>query len=264
MDLGIHDRAYIVTGGSAGIGKAAAEILVAEGASVLLSARGTDRLGAIAADLTARGGTVVTHAADATDPATAETLKNVALESFGRIDGVIATAGGSDGAHLRDYTAQSWADTFAQNTLSAIGLAMACIPTMKDAGWGRVVTIASTAGRTSDPRFAAYAASKAALMSATRAISRSYSKYNILANCVLPGLTRSESILAAYDSAAQHMGKTADEIERRMMDLEPISMGRTGTPDEVARMVVFLASNATTWTTGVNIQVDGGTIRDLP
>lgn len=264
MDLGIADRAYIVTGGSAGIGKATAEILVAEGASVLLSARGADRLNEVAADLTARGGTVVAHAADATDPATGETLKDAALKAFGRIDGVIATAGGSDGAHLRDYSAAGWADTFAQNTLSAVGLAMACIPTMKEAGWGRIVTIASTAGRTADPRFAAYAASKAALMSATRAISRSYSKYNILANSVLPGLTRSESILAAYDSAAQHMGKTSDEIEQRMMDLEPISMGRTGAPDEVARMVVFLASNATTWTTGVNIQVDGGTIRDLP
>ncbi|MFT4028813.1 MAG: SDR family oxidoreductase [Protaetiibacter sp.] len=264
MDLGLAGRAYIITGGSAGIGKATAEILVEEGASVLLSARGAGRLNDVVDALTAKGGTVVGHAADAVDPATPEALKDAALKAFGRIDGIIAAAGGSDGAHLRDYTPESWADTFAQNTLSAVGLAHACIPTMKEAGWGRIVTIASTAGRTSDPRFAAYAASKAALMSATRVISRSYSKYNILANAVLPGLTRSESILAGYDSAAQRMGKSPDEIEQRMMELEPISMGRTGTPDEVARMVVFLASNATTWTTGVNIQVDGGTIRDLP
>lgn len=264
MDLGIAERAYIVTGGSAGIGKAAAEILVQEGASVLLSARGAERLDAVVAELKAAGGNVVGLPADVSDPASSEALKDAALAAFGRIDGVISAAGASTGEHLRDFSDASWAETYQVNTLSAIRLAMVCAPVMKDAGWGRIVTIGSTAGRTADPRFASYAAAKAALMSATRAISRSYSKYNVLANCVLPGLTRSESVLQGYESAAQHMGKSVEEVEKRMIELEPISMGRTGTPDEVARMVVFLASNATTWTTGVNVQVDGGTIRDLP
>lgn len=264
MDLGIANRVYIVTGGSAGIGKATAEILVQEGASVVLSARGADRLDSVVEQLTAAGGTVVGVPTDVSDPASSEALKAAALSSFGRIDGVISAAGMSNGEHLRDFSDESWANTYQVNTLSAVRLAMLCAPVMKDAGWGRIVTIGSTAGRTADPRFASYAAAKAALMSATRAISRSYSKYNVLANCVLPGLTKSESVLQGYESAAAHTGKTVDEIEQRMMELEPISMGRTGTPAEVARMVVFLASAATTWTTGVNVQVDGGTIRDLP
>jgi 3-oxoacyl-[acyl-carrier protein] reductase len=264
MDLGIADRAYIVTGASAGIGRSTAELLVAEGASVLVCARGDDRLRALAEELENRGGSVARLAVDVADPASSEAVRDAALAAFGRIDGVINAAGVSTGEHLREFTDASWAALYQTNTLSAVRLAMTCIPTMREAGWGRVVNVASTAGRDPDPRFASYGAAKAALMHATRSLSRSFSKYGVLVNCVLPGLTRSESVLAGYESAAQHMGVTPDEVERRMMELEPISMGRTGNPDEVARMIVFLASEASSWTTGVNVQVDGGTIRDMP
>lgn len=264
MDLGLTSRAYIVTGASAGIGKATAEILVQDGASVLLCARGADRLNDLADRLRAAGGNVAVLAIDASDAASADLIRDAALEAFGRIDGVIAAAGHSTGRHLRDYSDDGWTADYVANTLSAVRLAMACVPVMREAGWGRIVTVGSTAGRTADPRFASYGAAKAALMHATRAISRSFSKYGILANCVLPGLTRSESIIEGYASAAEHMKTTPEAIEARMMDLEPISMGRTGTPEEVARTIVFLASEASSWTTGVSLQVDGGTLRDLP
>lgn len=264
MDLGIASRAFIVTGASAGIGRAVAQILVEEGASVLVCARGKERLDGLVEDLTASGGSAVGLACDVADAASSEAIRDAALAAFGRIDGIVSAAGVSTGEHLRQYTDDSWLNLYQINTLSAVRLAMTCIPVMREAGWGRIVTIASTAGRDPDPRFASYGASKAALMHATRALSRSYAKYGILSNCVLPGLTRSESVIAGYEAAAAHMGVTPEDVEKRMMALEPIAMNRTGLPEEVARMVVFLASEAASWTTGVNIQVDGGTIRDLP
>jgi NAD(P)-dependent dehydrogenase (short-subunit alcohol dehydrogenase family) len=264
MDLGLTSRVFVVTGASAGIGKATAEILVQEGARVVICARGAERLEALAAQLRDAGGEVRTVIADVADAESTEKIRTTALEAFGRIDGVVNAAGVSTGEHLRDYSDESWAAAYAVNTLSAVRLSMALIPHMRERGWGRIVTVGSTAGRNPDPRFASYGAAKAALMHATRALSRSYAKYGILANCVLPGLTRTESVLAGYESAARHMGVTPDDVEKRMMELDPIATGRTGRPEEVAKMVVFLCSEAASWVSGAIIPVDGGTIRDLP
>lgn len=264
MDLGLETRTFIVTGASAGIGRATSELLVQEGARVVLVARGEERLEALEAELRARGGDVLSIAADVSDPTSSDRIRDRALDGFGRIDGVVNTAGVSTGEHLRAYSDESWIEAYTVNALSAIRLSLACVPEMQKRGWGRIVTIGSTAGRDPDPRFASYGAAKAALMHATRAMSRSYSKYGITSNCVLVGLTRSDSVLAGYAAAAEHMGVSADDVEKRMMELQPIAMGRTGAPEEIARTVVFLASEASSWTTGVAVPVDGGTIRDLP
>lgn len=264
MDLGLSTRVIIVTGASAGIGRATAELLVDEGAKVVLVARGEERLRGLEAELRTRGGDVRAIAVDVSDSASSEAIRDFTVTEFGRIDGVINAAGVSTGEHLRGYSDESWIEAYTVNTLSAVRLSIACMPEMQKQGWGRVVNIGSTTGRDPDPRFAAYGAAKAALMHATRAMSRSYAKYGITSNCVLVGLTRSDSVLAGYESAAEHMGVSADDVEKRMMQLQPIAMGRTGAPEEVARTIVFLASEASSWTTGVSVPVDGGTIRDLP
>jgi 3-oxoacyl-[acyl-carrier protein] reductase len=152
MQLGLESRVVIVTGGSAGIGRATAEILVAEGARVVLCARGAERLESVAKRLREAGGEVRTVVADVTEPASSEIIRDAALESFGRIDAVVHGAGVSTGEHLRDYSDESWLEAYSVNTLSAVRLSMVCIPVMREREWGRIVTIASTAGRGPDPR----------------------------------------------------------------------------------------------------------------
>lgn len=264
MDLGLQTRVVIVTGASAGIGRSSAEILAQEGARLVLCARGPERLEALAEQLRGKGAEVHAVVADVAEPTSSEMIRDAALEGFGRIDAVVNAAGASTGEHLRAFSDESWLASYSVNTLSAIRLSLACVPDMRERGWGRIVTIGSTSGRDPDPRFASYGAAKAALMHATRALSRSYAKYGIVANCVLPGLTRTESVLSGYDSAAEHMGVSAEDVERRMIELQPIAMGRTGLPKEVAGMVAVLCSEAASWTTGAVIPVDGGTIRDMP
>lgn len=264
MDLGLDSRVFIVTGASAGIGRASVEQLAGEGAHVVACARGAERLESLASDLGGAEGRVRTVVADVSDPASGDAIRDAALDAFGRIDGIVHAAGGSDGAPLKAFDEQRWVDAFVLNTTSAVRLSMACMPTMVEQQWGRIVTIASTSGRDPDPRFPSYGAAKAALMHASRALSRAYAKHGVLTNCVLPGLTRSEAILAGYEAAADRMGVTPDDVEHRMIELQPIAMGRTGEPQEVANAIVFLCSEAASWMTGGMVTVDGGTIRDMP
>ena len=128
---------------------------------------------------------------------------------------------------------------------------------------GRVVNVASTMARHCDPRFGPYGAAKAALLHVSRNLAQAYSRDGILVNCVLPGLTRTGGVLDGYASAAVAMGSSEDEVERRMMARQPIAIGRTGEPEEVAAAVVFLCSERTSWVTGAEVAVDGGTLTDI-
>ena len=119
-------------------------------------------------------------------------------------------------------------------------------------------------GRDADPRFGPYGAAKAALLHLTRNLSQAYTRQGILTNCVLPGLTRSEGVVEGYDKVAKATDRTVAEIERRMMARQPIAIGRTGEPREVAAAIVFLCSEQAAWITGALLQVDGGTIRAVP
>ena len=126
-----------------------------------------------------------------------------------------------------------------------------------------MVNIGSTAARHCDPRFGPYGAAKAALLHVTRNLAQLYSRDGVLVNCVLPGLTRTDGVLGGYTSAAKATGRTEAHIEQRMMARQPIAIGRTGEPHEVAAAIVFLCSEQASWITGAELLVDGGTITDI-
>jgi 3-oxoacyl-[acyl-carrier protein] reductase len=263
MDLGIAGRVAIITGGSLGIGAATARALSGEGVSVVLGARSQDALDARVAEIEGSGGAAVGVAVDVLDRASAPALHQAALDRFGRLDIVVNNAGGG-GSPLARFDEDEWHELYTKNVTSAVRLVTECLPTLRAQGWGRIVNVASTSARHCDPRFGPYGAAKAALLHVSRNLALTYSADGILTNCVLPGLTRTDGVLGRYDDAAAATGRSADAIERRMLERQPIAMGRAGEPEEVASMIAFLCSEQASWTSGSLVSVDGATLTDVP
>jgi 3-oxoacyl-[acyl-carrier protein] reductase len=264
MELGLRDRVAIVSGASRGIGKQIALDLAREGAHLVLNARSVDALAATALEAEAHGVRVVQVAADQFDPAAAPLLAERALEDFGRIDVLVNNMGGSgDPTRLHKLTNDDWQQGFELNFFSSVRMTAACVPTMLERGWGRIVHVASTYGVEPGPYFGPYSAAKAALLNYSKNLSRAYSAQGVLSNCVIPGVTITEAINDTAIAAAQAQGTTPDDVMAKMMEKDPVAIGRFGDPHEVAAAVVFLASDAASWITGAALAVDGGTLRSI-
>ena len=134
---------------------------------------------------------------------------------------------------------------------------------MLEQGWGRIVHLSSTYGIEPGPLFGPYSASKAALLNYSKNLSRAYSAQGVLSNCVLPGVTITEKVAERAESAAEAQGATPDAVMAKMMERDPVAIGRFGEPAEVAAAIVFLASEAASWITGAALAVDGGTLRSI-
>lgn len=264
MELGLRDRVAIVTGASRGIGKQIALDFAREGAHLVLNARSVDALAATALEAEAHGVRVVQVAADLFDHAAAPLIAERALDELGRIDVLVNNTGGSgDPTRLHKLTDDDWQQGFELNFFSSVRTTAACLPTMLDRGWGRIVHVASTYGVEPGPYFGPYSAAKAALLNYSKNLSRAYSAQGVLSNCVIPGVTITEAINDTANAAAQAQGTTADDVMARMMAKDPVAIGRFGDPQEVAAAVVFLASTAASWITGAALAVDGGTLRSI-
>ena len=260
MDLGLKDRAAVVTGASRGIGRHVALALAAEGCRILLCARDADALEVLAAEL---GGAGVPFAVDVTDPAAADAVVAECQRAFGRLDIVVNNAGTAVPKPLADLTADDWQAGLEVNFLAAARLSVAAAPVMRAAGWGRLVHVASTSGREPDPLFAPYSAAKAALLNLSTALSRAFAADGVLSSCVVPGVTVTELVEANALATADRTGRTPSEVMERMLAKQGVAAGRFGRPEEVAAAVVFLASEAAAWITGATLEVDGGTLRSV-
>src|SRR5207244_4938112 len=142
--------------------------------------------------------------------------------------------------------------------------ALACVPRSRARGGGRIYNISPRDGRKPDPYFAPYAAAKAALINFTKSLANAFSKDGVLANCVVPGLVRTEAVLEAARKSAEATGKTVEEVLAETLRARPIPAGRMGEPADVAGLVVFLASPRASWITGATLTVDGGMVPTVP
>jgi 3-oxoacyl-[acyl-carrier protein] reductase len=263
VDLEISGRVAIVTGGSKGIGYAAAEALGRAGVRLLLTGRNEDDLRTGVARLRGSNIQATAHVADATDPDTVDVVYNAAVETYGQVDIAVCAAGGGHGP-LRSFSWQDWVRHYELNVVSAVSIAMRCVSAMRERRWGRIIFVGSTAGREADPRFAAYGAAKAALQHAAKSLALAYAKDGVLTNCVLPGLTRTEGVVEGYRQQAERLRSTPAEVEKRMLELQPIAAGRAGQACEVGDAIAFLCSQRASWIAGAALLVDGGTIRVTP
>lgn len=247
MDLGLQGRKAIITGGSRGIGRAVAERLLDEGASVAICARGVTGVDEAVAALSSRG-TVHGAVVDMADGDAVAAWVAQAAGQLGGIDIVVsnASAGGAGGASTEAFQAHLDIDV-----LGLVRLVDAALPHLKESGSGSIVAISTTAALEQfGPGASAYNALKAAVINYTAGLSQTLARNGIRANCVSPGPIFVEG--GPWDMIKQHMQAFYEGTVRAQPS------GRLGTAEEVANVVAFLASPAASWVTGDNVVVDGG------
>ncbi|HLI24776.1 MAG TPA: SDR family oxidoreductase [Acidimicrobiales bacterium] len=260
MDLGMAGRVAVVTGASRGIGRAVAALLAAEGAHLVVNARSPQGLDRVLSELPG----AVAVAGDVVDPRTTDRLLEAAADGGGP-HVVVNNAGGESGHRpLADLHDGAWERAYRLNVVSAVRLAVGAAEVMRRSRGGRIVNVASYTARAPEPFCGPYAAAKAALVNATRTLSRTYGPEGVCVNCVLPGLTSTEGTMAGLAAARTATGRPTADLVETMLRRAPNDAGRMGSAAEVAAAVVFLCSEPASWITGAALAVDGGTIRTIP
>ncbi len=245
----LDGKVAIVTGASAGIGRASALALAEAGANVVLAARAPERLER-ATELARRTGRRAL--AVSCDVNVAENLEAVvarALAELGRIDILVNNAGGTPPTPALDLSQRDFETAFHFNVGSAFLLTRLCVPHMARAGGGAIVNISSALGHLVESGFVAYGTAKAALTHMTRMLACEFAPH-VRVNALAVGATETDA-LAPFLAASE-------DLRRQMVALTP--MGRLGTPEDIALAVLYLASPAAGWVTGKIFEIDGGTI----
>lgn len=239
----LHGKVAVITGGAQGIGLAVAQRLHASGATVLLWDRDGEMAAASAASF---GGRAHGAAVDVTDAAAIQALADRAVADHGRIDILVASAGiaGSIGTVVT-YSVEEWQQVIAVNLHGVFHCCRAILPHMMAQGYGRVVTIASIAGKEGNANAAAYSASKAGVIALTKSLGKEHAGQNIAVNCVTPAAART---------------RIFDQISQAHIDfmLSKIPRGRFLEVDEAAAMIAWLCTEENSFTTGAVFDLSGG------
>jgi 3-oxoacyl-[acyl-carrier protein] reductase len=259
MELGLGGKAAVVTGSSRGLGRAIALELGREGARVCLSARGKDALEDAAGAVRAHGAEAIAVPADVTTDAGAHRVVDATLAAFGRIDVLVNNVGGASGGTFQDSSLEDWQRAIDLNLGSAVRLARLVVPHMKQRGGGAIVNIASIYGREWGGTYVCrptYVAAKAAEIGMAKALALELAPLGIRVNTVAPG-----SIL--FPGGGWERRQAEDPTGIAAFIRRDLPLGRFGQPEEVARVVAFLASDAASLVVGACLNVDGGQSRSL-
>ncbi len=254
--LDLTDECAIVTGGGAGIGQAIAFRLAEAGASVVVTDIDSEAADRTVEQIKQNGGSGRAVVANAASVADAANVMQAATEAFGRLDVLVNNAGVFPHAPVFDVTEEMWDRVLNVNLKSVMFYSQAAARKMTESGWGgRIVNIASMEGLHPREDLAHYVTAKAGVVMLTKALALELAPHNILVNAVAPGGIMTAGA-AAQQTAIKASGKSLREIYEKFMARLPL--GRLGEPDDVAKVVLFLASPAVDYMTGSVVIVDGG------
>lgn len=262
MDLGIKGKVALVTGGNKGIGKASTLEMAREGCNLVITGRNEADLAATEKEIQALGVKTLAVAADLEKAEDVEKLVSKAFEVFGTVDILFNNAGHSHATTPIDATDEEWQSQLDIHLMACVRTCRLIIPKMREQKWGRIINMSSMYGIAPGSGVADYNAAKAAVINYTRSIAMYYSKDGICANAICPGLIHTEIWDRFADNIGAELGKTREEILSSAA-AQASSIKRYAKPEEVGKVIAFLASECASYVTGCAIQVDGGALAGI-
>ncbi len=250
--IDLKDKHAVITGGGSGIGAAIAEVLGAAGAKITVMGRKEGPIGEIAGRLE----TAQAVTCDVTDQASIDTAFAKARDGFGPVHILINNAGSGESAPFGAITADQWDSMLSVNLTGVFRCTQTVLKEMTDGGWGRIVTVASTAGLTGYAYVAAYCAAKHGAVGMTRALALEVARTGVTANAACPGYTETDMLAATLENIAAKTGLSIEDARKTLLKDNP--QGRFVTPEEVADSVLWLCGDGAASINGQAIAIDGG------
>jgi 3-oxoacyl-[acyl-carrier protein] reductase len=262
MDLSLRGKVALVAGASQGMGRAAALGFAREGAKVGICARGEATLNEAAEMIRKETGVeVLAMAADMSKAEDVRRFVNETAEQFGRLDVIVNNAGGPPPGEFMNFTDEDWHNAFDLSFMSTMRMTREAVPHMRKAGGGRVINITSYSVKEPIAGLVLSNAIRSAVIGLAKTLSRELARYNILVNNVCPGRIDTERAQKLNKARAERLKKPVEEINKEMAAEVPL--GRYGTAEETADLIVFLGSGRASYITGTTIQIDGGLVRGI-
>jgi 3-oxoacyl-[acyl-carrier protein] reductase len=262
MDLGLAGKVALVAGASRGLGAAVADALASEGARLSLCARDRERLDATATDIARRHGTdVLRRVTDVTRETDVDAWVEEARERFGRVDILVANAGGPPASRFESTDVEAWRRGIDLNLMSTIYLARAVVPSMTAQGWGRIVAITSISVKQPVDGLILSNTARAGVAGLMKTLANELAPKGVTVNLVCPGYTRTDRLVELAKRMSAQEGVAEEAIYGRWTGQIP--MGRLGEASELASVVAFLCSARASYVTGTCLAVDGGSVKGL-
>jgi 3-oxoacyl-[acyl-carrier protein] reductase len=262
VDLGIRGKVALVSASSRGLGRAIAEELAQEGVNLVVCARGEDALRKTAGEIRKSSGVeVVDVAADVSERAGVDRVVRAAFDKFGKVDILVTNSGGPPSGSFESLSPEMWDAATRLLLTSAVGLARAVLPGMKERRWGRILNVTSIAVKQPIEGLMLSNSLRAAVTGFARTLANEVAPFNVTVNNLMPGYTRTDRVEQLARATGERSGTSAKDAFAKWE--KEIPMGRLGEPREFAALAAFLASERASYITGSSIAVDGGWIRSI-
>ncbi|WP_417897086.1 SDR family oxidoreductase [Bacillus haimaensis] len=261
MELNLKGKTALVLASSQGLGKAIATAFVTEGVNVVLASRNEEKLNEVQTELeNLQGGQVRYIQTDITQPDQIKQAVQHTIDSFGQLDILINNAGGPPAGTFEQITDEQWQQSFELNLLSYVRMIREALPHLKKNG-GKIINIASSSIKEPIPGLLLSNTFRTGIVGMTKTLASELAKDRILINTVAPGRIATDRVAFLDEVNAEKQGITKSEMEEKMKNTIPL--GRYGEPEEFAKVVTFLVSDANSYMTGSSFLVDGGMVKSI-